>query len=257
MTASTTYPTIRNQWVSVLQALTPAFRTGTEFELFTSMPPEMTFEEWCAENTTACLRKFHVRRSGGREPPLANDADVVQLKANAELVVAYPKAYAEYNRSDARREVIDLEDVLDADGEQINNSIGICGAANYVSGQSICTAEQHVEEEAQVVFLVFDLEAVYYEDVTLTEVDALQNSSEQSFKHTVVADADSFTIPIPYQMADTSYVVTPPAVIFIPAGGASADIVPLEAGRTRNSFAVSCGGTLLQDTILDCFVRDA
>lgn len=163
MTAATTYPTIRNGWVSVLEDLTPGFRADKGYRLVAAIPPEMSFEEWCEENPQTCFRRFHVRRSGERELPFVSSADVEQLRSNAELVVAYPKAFANFNRSASRREMIDIEDVIDTDAEQINRAIGIGGAANYVSGQSLCTAEYRTEEERLVLFLVFDLETIYYD----------------------------------------------------------------------------------------------
>jgi hypothetical protein len=162
-TATTTYPLIRDQWATTIQALVPAF-LADRFQLFRE---RRDFREWAEENHGACMRAFQITRVDDREVPPVTDGSTEQHDAEAELVVAYPANLAEYWRGSARgeRPLQDLEDVLDADAEQLNDAIGINGAASYLAGQSRCECVTTREYRGPVAFLVARLRVTFYRSV--------------------------------------------------------------------------------------------
>lgn len=87
---------------------------------------------------------------------------------------------------------------------------------------------------------------------------APQGTAERCFKFTVPSDGDSFPVTIPgVGMYDTSYCVEARFSSFPAADSPSADIFPLETGRTKTQFTLAFGGTIAQDTVVDIIVRDS
>ena len=160
-TPTTTPKLIRDQWISVITSLSPTTQAATTFRLAVGDVP---FRVWSEENPQACFRRFDIEdRTDRVDPSLAvSNKDIELAPMSAELVVAYPHAMSKYGTNGYR----DLRDMMRADGDRIRNAIGINGGANYVSGQCLCSASYGYERGDKASYLVMELEAEYYFDVS-------------------------------------------------------------------------------------------
>lgn len=159
--ATTTPELIRNQWLTLIEALTPAQHSAQGFEAAQSA---LAFDQWAEDNPQACLRRFDVTDTTDRDDPsiAVSNQDVELAIMQAELLVAYPHSLGIYGSENLR----DLQDMMRADADQIRKAIGINGGANYVSGQLRCDARYRFELREKVSFAVFELEAEYYFDIS-------------------------------------------------------------------------------------------
>lgn len=150
---TTTYPLIRDQQISLIQALTPAFRADKPFRVHTS---DVEFEKWSGEHPGACWRRFEIISNvdygiAGTTNPLTTGALWLMTQSMV-LALAYPRAYGKYGREGLDNER-DLDDCIDSDLAQIDNAIGLGGGAGYVDGLHRCerTGASPVKTESTVV----------------------------------------------------------------------------------------------------------
>lgn len=134
---ATTFATIRDQQISVIEALTPALHAGTKFRRHRG---EQEFIAWVNENPAACWRRFEILNSFNlAHEGLTNAGDgnaLWQFQHDERLVLAYPRQLGKYGAQNER----DLDDMIDSDLAQIDEAIGPDGSAlaNWVSGLDDC-----------------------------------------------------------------------------------------------------------------------
>lgn len=133
--ATTTAKLIRQQQASLISALTPGSLSGVAFEEYDLSE---LFEDWADTNAGACLRLFYIEDQNTYEVPLISDGATEQVETDFAVQVAYPKdsRYGSASRNDTM-------DIIEADRLQIDYAIGLCGSANYVSGQNGALATGH------------------------------------------------------------------------------------------------------------------
>ena len=155
-TPTTTAHAIRDKWITLIEALTPKRMIGTKFKIYTGAKD---FREW-VESSKKQTRAFHVKQTGDQNSDNASDG-VTQAYTlgGAVLTIAYPHAWGEYKRQGYRRDYLDLEATAIEDGNQIRDTIGVDGGANYAFGQSRCDADVQfdLEDEEGVSYLVINL----------------------------------------------------------------------------------------------------
>ena len=107
MATTTTFKLIRNQIVSVIEALTPATLNRPENK-FRRLPDKtMKLDEWClAHGNDGCFRKFDIRRTGGFGDPDILDPAALRRSFTATITVAYP------DNADARESVAQYVDLM-------------------------------------------------------------------------------------------------------------------------------------------------
>ena len=84
----------------------------------------------------------------------------------------------------------------------------------------------------------------------------MQSNQEQSFQYTTTSETDSYVVTMPVEMVDDSYIVSPPAITTLPAGGIPCDITVDDSTKTTTQFTIESGVPLLVGTVLDIEVRD-
>lgn len=165
MATTTTFKLIRNQMVTVLEALTPATLNRPENK-FRRLPDKtVTLEAWALEHgADNGFRKFDIRRTGSFTDPEVLDPTANRRTLEATVTVAYPLNFGLYGAND----IDDLEDTIDSDVVQIRDALFSSG--NYLSGQlaTIVTVEDTDRADDRVWFQRFLLEITYYNAQTLT-----------------------------------------------------------------------------------------
>lgn len=164
MVATTTWGTVRNNIVSVIQTITPSVLNRPE-NLFRRCPDKtMLVEAWAiAHAADTCFRRFDVRRSGPWSDPEVCDPTAMRRTMPAVVTVAYPVNVALYGAND----LDDLESTVDSDAIQIRDAC--FSPDNTVSGQTytIVTVEDLDRADARVWFQRFTLELEFYTTQTL------------------------------------------------------------------------------------------
>lgn len=118
---TTTPATIRDSIASRILALTPSAHTGDPFR-------EHRYAEdlplWAESNPAGCLRVFSVRWSGSTSAPSVTNTTEEYVERDLEIVVAYPTTWRF-----GEMQLVDLEEVIDADIRRINHEVGTNGFA--------------------------------------------------------------------------------------------------------------------------------
>ena len=165
MATTTTFKLIRNQIVSVIEALTPATLNRPENK-FRRLPDKtMKLDEWClAHGNDGCFRKFDIRRTGGFGDPDILDPAALRRSFTATITVAYPVSFGLYGAND----IDDLEDTIDSDVTQIREAVFSPG--NLLAGhiENRVTVEDTDRSDDRVWFQRFTVEVTYYNAQTLT-----------------------------------------------------------------------------------------
>jgi hypothetical protein len=134
---ATTYATIRDRQIAVIEALTPALTSAAKFRRHRG---EVEFTAWVEANMAACWRRFEILNSFNLAADgLTNAGDgnaLWQFEHDEVLVVAYPRQFGKYGAQNER----DLDDMIDSDLAQIDEAIGPDGSAlaNWVNGLDSC-----------------------------------------------------------------------------------------------------------------------
>ena len=130
---ATTYQLIRDQQLTVIEALTPSFRADVPFRRHKE-PAE--FVGWAEENKAACWRRFEILCNFDIEKQGIGDGNKWQLEHSMTLIVAYPREFGKYGAANERS----LDVCIIDDFVQIDEAIGPDGASlgNWVSGLDDC-----------------------------------------------------------------------------------------------------------------------
>ncbi|SRR6266540_702334 len=165
MATTTTFGAIRNQIVSVIEALTPATMNRAEDKFRRCPDKRQLLETWAiAHASDGCFRKFDLRRSGDLTDPEVLDPSAIMRRELATLTMAYPVAPALYGPND----LDSMEDVIASDAQQVRDAVFSPG--NLLTGQiaSIVTIHDVDRADESVWFQRFTLEIIYYHAQTLT-----------------------------------------------------------------------------------------
>lgn len=159
MATTTTFKLIRNQMVSVIEALTPSVLNRPENK-FRRLPDKtMTLDAWAqSHGADNCFRKFDIRRTGGFTDPEILDPTAHRRTLLCTITVAYPLNFGIYGAND----LDDLEDTIDSDIVQIRDAVFSPG--NLITGcvANIVTVEDTDRSDDRVWFQRFIVETTYY-----------------------------------------------------------------------------------------------
>lgn len=137
---ATTFETIRDAQIAVIQALTPSVRADRLF----IKHREGDYMSWVEAHPTACWRRFQIVHNLDIDQGPTADGSIEACTHTEELRIAYPMELGKYGADNER----DLEDMLASDFHQIDAAIGLNGLANYVTNQDRC---QHLPGEPKVI----------------------------------------------------------------------------------------------------------
>ena len=163
-TTATTFGAIRDKLVTTIQDLTPARlahelfryapRVGVEYLSGTDL------RGWAEDNDGSCFRLFDIT-VGTTAPAGMSDEDIQREEAVLEVVLCYPVHLAKYGSDNSG----EMADFMEQDIRQIRASIGVHGAANWVSGATPKLPEDVSYEDGEGVrFAVLRLGCEYYYD---------------------------------------------------------------------------------------------
>lgn len=168
--ATTTAKLIREKQSTLISALSPDDLRGVSFREYDRSEP---FAEWADANPRACMRKFYIEDLSTYEGALVSDGLSEQVQTEFLIQVAYPKdsRYGISNRSDAM-------DLIEGDRLAIDNTVGLLGSANYVSGQNTArSASKEVEDLESVWLLTFTLDVIFWRDTSTAGITELTTES--------------------------------------------------------------------------------
>jgi len=160
--ATTTLEAIRDNMISVIEALTPVSSSGAKFRVDRAV---VDFGNWAEEHASSCFRRFAIKDAGGYELPECSDHQEERIRANLVVTVAYPRNQASIVGRAANR---DLYDLIREDMHQIDGAIGHrMPAANYVSGQGgTRSLSKDIVEGDQTILLALEVETYFARDMT-------------------------------------------------------------------------------------------
>lgn len=151
---ATTFNAIRDQQLTLIEALTPSKHAGVKFRRHREATP---FMAWVEANPKGCFRKFEVLRNWDDEQRPTADGSLEGASHTMEVRVAYPLEMGLYGSENER----DMEELLDQDRRLIDAAIGLNGGTNYVSNQHLCQSTAHSSEDAgdaaRVLSITFSL----------------------------------------------------------------------------------------------------
>ncbi len=134
----TTFATVRDQMVALLEAVTPARLAGQKLRRHRDPQP---FPAWVEAHPEGCLRRFEIVGDLALEPSPFTDGLVEQSEQGVRVQIAYPRSPGLYGPENER----DFDDLIDADFAQIDEAIGKFAHPDYV-------AEQHLAEFRSLTF---------------------------------------------------------------------------------------------------------
>ena len=149
--ATTTLKLIREQWATLLQALTPSSLIAQKFREYKD---RKEFRDWSEDSPSAALRRFFIEDGMDYELPLSSNMDDEEITTEMTLMVAYPKD-GRYGSGEGKT----MRDVMREDMHQIDTALGHRGIANYVSGQNLAEANDKTISKGDAV----DFLAMTYE----------------------------------------------------------------------------------------------
>jgi len=159
---ATTVEAIRDNMITLVEALSPGSRARSKFKVNRSV--EEDFTEWAEEHSSSCLRRFAIRDTGGYELPEVSDHQEERIRANLEVLVAYPRKMPSIAGGDGKR---DLYDMIRQDMHQIDTAIGHRGQASYLGGQGgTYSLTKEILEGESVVFCALEVETYFHRDMT-------------------------------------------------------------------------------------------
>lgn len=157
-TPTTTMETIRDNWITVIEALTPTSIPSVTFHVERG---EVDFDD-LAERQPDIFRRFTIEDLATYPPSEMSDMVAELLETEVEVRVAFPKEWGIYGSNNSR----DARDVLREDMFQIDKAIGHNGGANYVSGQIASKAiERTIEETDNHLFALMRYSVQFYRSV--------------------------------------------------------------------------------------------
>jgi hypothetical protein len=151
----TTFNSIRDQQIALIEALTPSSLSGQKFRRHREATP---FMGWVEANPAACFRRFEILRNWDDDQQPTSDGSLEGAAHSMEVRVAYPlREKGLYGPENER----DMDELIDQDRRLIDGAIGLNGGVNYVSSQHLCESTGHevgtAGEGARVLSITFSL----------------------------------------------------------------------------------------------------
>lgn len=128
---TTTFETIRDAQLAVIEALTPTQHADKKFLRHRE---QTEFMAWVEANPKACMRRVQSLSNFDMVQEPTADGSVEGCRHTMEIRIAYPTQMGRYGSANER----DMEDLIAQDLHQIDAAIGLNGFANYVASQHIC-----------------------------------------------------------------------------------------------------------------------
>jgi hypothetical protein len=149
--ATTTYTSIRDNLIDVIEALTPATQASHGYRRAHRVR-SLRSAAGASGRGSSVLRRFEVRRGAADEPEAQDPAAYLRVE-DFTISVAYPVAPGLYGNEDLDA----VEGVIRADARQIRDAV--VSAGNYVAGQQgvECASLPSPDTSA---------DDVYYQDLT-------------------------------------------------------------------------------------------
>lgn len=129
--ATTTFAAIRDNYITLIEAITPSTHDGSD-KKFKRSPRRYMLRDWAIKTGhSAVFRKFEIIRASGVADQLPHfDSDQIQRRERARISIAYPVDVAFYG-TDERD---DLDDVMRSDAKQVRDVL--FDPDNYLAGQN-------------------------------------------------------------------------------------------------------------------------
>lgn len=162
MAITTSYSAIRDNYIALIEAATPAVLPGYKFR---RSPRDKRLRDFALSTGSASLRGFEIMRTAvAVAEPEVQDPSAVDRTEVCEITIAYPVVPALYGRTDFD----EIEVVMRRDARQIRDLLFSSSA--YVAGQSagfptIAAADRTSD---QVWFQEISVVLLYLESQTLT-----------------------------------------------------------------------------------------
>ena len=152
----TTFQAIRDNQITLIEALTPStFAT----RLYRRFPAEQELDTWADANPAACFRKFDIINSHDSLPPEASNTDVEIREQGLVVAIAYAHDFGAFGEENK----LELDDIIEQDKYQIDDTIGLRGYTNYVSSQRKCALSGSVlvrQERTSILVLSYAINYV-------------------------------------------------------------------------------------------------
>lgn len=161
MPTTTTFAAIRDNYITLIEALTP---TKLADKLFRRSPRHRRLGDWALGSGSAALRGFELVGEEAVPDPNLFDPSALERVEHMVLMVAYPVQVALYGRDD----LDELEAVTRSDARQLRDLV--YSAGNYLAGQSAAFVEILPLDRGddRVWFRSFDVVLHYLEAQSLT-----------------------------------------------------------------------------------------
>lgn len=160
MATTTTYPAIRDNYITLLQAATPSLLPEYSFH---RVPRHLDLREWAVDVGSAAFRAFAIVRGDAPldEPP-HQDPSAFERSEVATLVIAYPVLPALYGTDDLNS----LEHLIRTDLTLIRR---VLWTNNYIAGQSLGWLDPKEPERQEFTwFQPIEIQLQYTESQSLS-----------------------------------------------------------------------------------------
>ncbi len=158
--ATTTIDSILDQWVTLIEALTPSLVAATKFR---NVKKQQYVREWATQNAgSALFRAFDVSQTSPMVEHRFVHPDQVQRTVQLTVTVAYPKLPGIYGEG-----VQDMEKLIHADTIQIRDKL--FSSTNYLAGQQAALPDDIAppDRDETVWFQQISFSVIYDEAQTL------------------------------------------------------------------------------------------
>jgi hypothetical protein len=161
MATTTTWHAIRDNWSTLIEAVTPDDLVNVPFR---RAPRHLEIRNWAVNAGSAAARKFQFRRGDPGDEPEVQDPSVLERMEITRLTIAYPVLVGLYGTDDLN----DLECLMRDDASRVREVL-LSGSA-YLAGHSLGwpTIAEPDRELDGVWFQDFDIEMRFVEAQTLT-----------------------------------------------------------------------------------------
>lgn len=161
MPTTTTYSAIRDNYIAVLEALTPTRLTNHRFR---RSPRDMRIRQWAPQVGSGAMRHFEFIRGDLVADPIVMDPSAVERDEDMILTVAYPAKFALYGRND----IDDMETVMRTDAQIIRDLM--FSSSSYLPGHSAGFPQLELTDRAdqRCWFNVFRISLIYTETQSLS-----------------------------------------------------------------------------------------
>lgn len=161
MPTTTTYAAIRDNFIALIEALTPATQADKKFRR--SLRRE-ALRENALQNGSASFRAFEITLEESEPDREVMDPSALERNETCLLTVAYPVTLGLYGNNDRD----DIESVMRADARQLRDLL--FSSSSYLAGHSASfpTRLPFDRENENVWFMTLSIQLIYTEAQTLT-----------------------------------------------------------------------------------------